>query len=327
MAARNPFASSIPDIYDPYGLAQSSRAARLPTAYYFIRNLLVVGAIAGGLVAAYRNDAIRELARRVGQEDRYLSAEKFLVGTPGWGTPRSMEPVLAETAAVVEAPLAAPAAPTAETSQPAAAEPPSQPAAAAPAPEPPPAAPAAVPEPPAAAPVVVAERAPAAVAPPPAAPPAAPEPPRAAAPPVDPMAPVSFDSLPTLAHGGAPKAAAFEQLPPTRAAAPAPVPVARAAAPAVSRPAAAPVDHSRAKAIHVSLDEAPTRGGGRSIPAPRPAAAPPPEPAPAPPPPAPKPSGPKYNAAEAHRNDNPLMAAVRGAVRSRPPKESVPAAK
>src|ERR1051325_155107 len=117
MAARNPFASSIPDAFDPYAML-GSRPGRLSTGYYFIRNLLIVGGIAGGLIAAYRNDLIRDVARKVGQEQRYLSAEKFLVGTPGWGTPRSMEPVLAETATAVSAP-AAPAATRAEASHPA----------------------------------------------------------------------------------------------------------------------------------------------------------------------------------------------------------------
>src|SRR5262245_59638561 len=134
MAARNPFASSIPDIYDPYASVYSSRAARLSTGYYFVRNLLIVGAVAGGLVALYRNDTFRELARRVGMEDKYLSAEKFLVGTPGWGTPRSMEPVLAQTVSVVEGTAVAPPAPTGEPAPPIA-EQPAAPVAAAPAPE------------------------------------------------------------------------------------------------------------------------------------------------------------------------------------------------
>src|SRR4051795_12045725 len=93
MAARNPFASS-DFLDDPYGLVQSRRPVRHSTGYYFIRNLLLVGAVAGGLVAAYRNDLFRDLARQAGLEQRYLDAEKFLVGTPGWGTPRSMDPVL-----------------------------------------------------------------------------------------------------------------------------------------------------------------------------------------------------------------------------------------
>ena len=93
MAARNPFASSIPDIYDAYAPHRYGGATH-STGYYFVRNLLVVVGVCGGLVALYRNDVLRELAKRVGQEPRYLAAEQMLVGTPGWGTPRSMEPVL-----------------------------------------------------------------------------------------------------------------------------------------------------------------------------------------------------------------------------------------
>src|SRR3954471_4134737 len=114
MAARNPFASS--DLFDdPYGLVQSSRPARHSTGYYFIRNLLFVGAVGGGVVAAYRNDGFRDLARHAGLEQRYLDAEKFLVGTPGWGTPRSMEPVLNPGEAAADAHTAA----TTDTSAPA----------------------------------------------------------------------------------------------------------------------------------------------------------------------------------------------------------------
>ncbi len=315
MAARNPFASSIPDIYDPYAMIQSR--PRLSTGYYFVRSLLLVGAIAGGLVALYRNDVFRELARRAGQEPRYLAAESFLVGTPGWGTPRSMEPVLAETSG--------PLTPAAPTVTPPVAEPATvaeMPAAVAPVPEQTAAAPTAAPTPPPAAPepvaaAVVARQEP--PAPPPAAAPApAPAPPPK---PIDPLAPVSLDSLPVLTKSGTlSQPVAFNE-PPSRAAAP-PAPVTRAAAPApAARPAPAPVDRSRTKAIRVSLDEGSSPGAGRSATR---AAAPPPEAAPAPV--ARKPDPPKAKATAVHKNDNPLMAAVRSAVRARPAKESVPAA-
>ena len=75
MAARNPFASSIPDIYDAYA-PYSYQRKPLSTGYYFVRNLLIVGALCGGFVALYRNDVLRDLARRVGQEPRYLAAEQ-----------------------------------------------------------------------------------------------------------------------------------------------------------------------------------------------------------------------------------------------------------
>jgi hypothetical protein len=285
MTARNPFASSIPDIYDPYAMIQSSRPVRLSTGYYIVRNLLLVGAVAGSLVALYRNDVFRELARRAGQESRYLAVESSLVGTPGWGTPRSMEPVLAETSAV-----SAPAAPTIEppaSPAGAVAERPAAVATTSPVPErtaatPAPASPARLtPEPVAAA--VVTQQAPAA------------PPPALAAPsrPIDPLAPVSLESLPVLPKAGSMRQpVSFGDLPASGAAAPA-APIARAAAP--TAPA-------------------------RSTPATR-AAARAPEPEPAPVPVAKKPEPPKVKTTDAHKNDNPLMAAVRSAVRARPPKE------
>jgi len=296
MAARNPFASS-DFLDDPYGLVQSRRPVRHSTGYYFIRNLLLVGAVAGGIVAAYRNDVFRDLARHAGLEQRYLDAEKFLVGTPGWGTPRSMEPVLnpAEPApdahalatttdtatAAVTATAVATEAPTALTAAPAAAP-----------------AHAASPEPslPAQTSLALAGRSKG-----------------------SPAAPVAFDSLPVLNRGAAPRPAAAEPAPHHAAVAAAPVahaapaPVAHATA---SRPA--PVDHSHAKAIKVSLDEdAPAEPPARHA-APT-HAAPPPEPAPVAAKPQ-KPEKPQLKATEAHDGDNPLLAAVRGAVRSRPPK-------
>ena len=77
MAARNPFASSIPDAFDPYGVA--ARRPQLSTGYYFVRNLLLVGAVAGGLVALYRNDVFRELARR-GSRAALLGSGEFFGG-------------------------------------------------------------------------------------------------------------------------------------------------------------------------------------------------------------------------------------------------------
>ena len=68
MATRNPFASSVPDFYDPYAPRVYGRP-RLSTGYYFVRNLLMVGAVCGGFVALYRNDVLRDLARRVGDHE------------------------------------------------------------------------------------------------------------------------------------------------------------------------------------------------------------------------------------------------------------------
>jgi len=109
--------------------------------------------------------------------------------------------------------------------------------------------------------------------------------------PIDPLKPVSLDSLPVA--GGAKNTISLDE--PTAARAPAP-----------SRPASAP----NARAMKVSLDEP-------AAPAPKPVAA-----KPAPPPKPAEPERPK--AIEARPNDNPLTAAIRGAVRARPPKDTVP---
>jgi hypothetical protein len=335
MAARNPFASSVPDIFDPYGLVQSRRPMH-STGYYFVKNLLLVGAVVGGVVALYRNDVFLDLARRVGQEQRYLDAEKVLVGTPGWGTPRSMEAVLKQGDAAPSAiqPAAAEATPAAAAVPTTGSEATTATTTAATA-----AAQAAAPTAPAeAAPAPVAERtpAPAETARLVAAPaPVAATPAVAVAVPVthaaksDSLSPVSFGSLPAANHGGAARSAPAEPAPvrtaalaPVHTAAPAPV----APAP-VSKPA--PVDRHRVKAIKVTLEETPEPASNRSVPLPTRAAHAPP---PAPPPPAPvatkpaKPEPPQPKASDVHESDNPLLAAVRGAVRKHPPKSSVPAA-
>lgn len=318
MAARNPFASSVPDFYDPYALVQTRRPPRHSTGYYFIRNLLLVGAVAGGLVAAYRNDVLRDLARKMGQEQRYLEAEKFLVGSPGWGTPRSMEPVLKQAAdAETESlPLAAPASAADEKAAPLATTEATgnvegtTDAALAPAPKQADAEPVA--------PARASEPEPAAAA--------APEPAPARKVSGRAVSPVSLDSLPVLNRGTPVESAALVSRPsPARAVA---APVARTPVAAAPRPS--PVEHGHAKAIKVTLDED-EPAPARTSPfvrheAARPA--PPPEPAPAPVAAKPeKPEPPKAKASDVHSGDNPLLAAVRGAVRARPAKDSVPAAK
>jgi hypothetical protein len=47
-------------------------------------------AVLGGLFAAYRNDLLLDAARSLHQEERYLAAERALLGVPGFGTPRSV---------------------------------------------------------------------------------------------------------------------------------------------------------------------------------------------------------------------------------------------
>lgn len=111
MAGRMPFSSS--EMFDPYAAirpAYLQRPIERPTAYYFLRTLLIAGGIAGGLVALYRNDVLLELSRHVGQESRYFELERSFGVTPGWGTPRSMQPVLEGSQATAEQPVVAVAA-------------------------------------------------------------------------------------------------------------------------------------------------------------------------------------------------------------------------
>ncbi len=266
--------ASLPDLYDQYAaMGRPSRyAERAPRGYYFVRQLLVAAAIAGSIAALYRNDVFRDLAKRAGQEKRYLAAEQYLVGSPGWGTPRSMEPVLAGTEPATADPADLPVAPPVAASPPGAERPAvvSPPAEAAAAP---------IAAPPAAAPAVVQAPAPSpestALVPIPfsALAPAAPES----------LSPVSLDSLPVQGQKVS----------------------SSAESPAPARAAAAPRSGTgSARAAKVSLDDAP---------------------APAKPKPAPKPAEPaRPKATEARPNDNPLTAAIRGAVRARPAKDSIP---
>jgi hypothetical protein len=249
--------TSLPEMFDSYASLHRADVYRpAPRGYYVVRSLLIWGGAFGVLVGLYRNDVFRELSRKIGQESRYLAAESQLIGTPGWGTPRSMEPLLGGAAA----PAAVPApAPTVERTAP-----PSAPAVESPAPVAVPASP----------PKVVAAVAPAA----PVAPPPTTE--------AEALVPVSLDSLP-LAGGNA--------APPSSPAEPAP----RAAAPA---PAPAP----NLKSVKPSPTEARAPAKLAKAAPQKPAA-----------PPAPK-------ATQARASDNPLTAAIRGAVRARPANDAIP---
>jgi hypothetical protein len=247
-------------MFDPYpSLHRAESYRRAPRGYYVVRSLLVWGGVFGAFVGLYRNDVLRELSRKIGQESRYLAAESQLIGTPGWGTPRSMEPVLGGGPAAAAVPAttperaAAPAAPVVET----------------PAPVSVPAAPA----------KVVAAVAPVAAAPLPA--PAAPAP-VAATTESEQLVPVSLDSLPLASN--APRTPSSEE-PAPRAATPAPPTNVKSVKPAS--------DDARAPA---KLAKAP----------PKPAA----------------PAAPK--ATQARASDNPLTAAIRGAVRARPASDAIP---
>jgi hypothetical protein len=254
--------SSLPEMFDPYASLHRAGSYRpAPRGYYVVKQLLVWGSLLGGLVALYRNDVLRDLSRKIGQERRYLAAESLVVGSPGWGTPRSLEPVLggAPVVAAAVAPAASPVA--------------ASPVAASPV---------------AASPVAAAVDAPTAAAAPVSAPPVAPVPASVAPAVVDPLKPVSFDSLPVA----------------TQDTADAPVvnaPESRTKAPSLPEARPAVVTKSQ----QTKIERAPA----------------PPKVAKAPPKPA-EPQRPK--ATQARPTDNPLTAAIRGAVRARPASDAVP---
>jgi hypothetical protein len=250
-------------MFDPYASLHRAGSYRpAPRGYYVVKQLLVWGSIFGGLVALYRNDVLRDLSRKIGQERRYLAAESLIVGSPGWGTPRSLEPVLggaplvARTGEAASTPVAA------------------SPVAASPV---------------AASPAAASPVAPTVDAPKPASAPAAAPPPVSALPPAtDPLKPVSFDSLPVAA-------------PEPAGAAPAAAPAARTVV--QSEPASRPTTVAKSQPMKVERPPAP------------------PKVAKAPPKPA-EPARPK--ATQARPTDNPLTAAIRGAVRARPATDAVP---
>lgn len=103
------------------------RGSRFSRAFYlFSWSVVGVAGVLGLLFSLYRNDVLLEQARRRGMEKPYLALERRLLGTPGWGTPRS----LATSAELLSASAVAPEASVAlAVTSPAAAE--SKPASAA----------------------------------------------------------------------------------------------------------------------------------------------------------------------------------------------------
>lgn len=110
--------------------AYSSRGSRFSRAVYlFSWSLVGVAGVAGLLFSLYRNDVLFNEARRRGMEKPYLALEHRLLGTPGWGTPRSLlvakelgnstgAALTAPAALTVTSPASAPA-PSVVASQPA----------------------------------------------------------------------------------------------------------------------------------------------------------------------------------------------------------------
>ncbi len=187
---RNSYSSSpFPGSFAPYAMSEApwGHSHRKPALYRLVRGVTILVVLAGVVVGLHRNDLLREGARRLGHEAKYLELEQRLIGVPGYGTPRSVEANLHAPAATAAA-LAAVAPPTAT---------------AAPEPTPEPAAPEA-----ATAATLASNPAPTTAAAEPSPAPVAkvdpPSAPAAAAPePIDPLKPISLDQLPVLRTGQA----------------------------------------------------------------------------------------------------------------------------
>jgi hypothetical protein len=204
---RNSYSSTpFPGSFAPYAVSEApwGDSQRKPVLYRLVRAVTIVAVLSGVVVGLHRNDLLREGARRLGHEAKYLELERRLIGVPGYGTPRSVE-------ANLHAPPAAPATAIAAAPGPELAAPPTTPKPPAEAAQTaPPVAPEAAPQAVAAAPAP--EPTPVAKLEPPPAAPAAPEP-------VDPLKPISLDQLPVLRSGQASAKALAPTEPSTPAAA------------------------------------------------------------------------------------------------------------
>ena len=230
--------------------------------YRLIVLALILGAVGGVLFALYRNDVLVTIARGAGVEAQYRSLEHRFeqrFGTPGWGTPRSIE-LPKETP--VAAPLAASPTPKADEAAASAKQPETVQA-------------------------VATSKA------------------NGSTP--DGLPIVSFDSLPALPAKAQPQTVTLSALPP-----------AEPAKPARSEPAPARAPQRAAKAKTVKAEPVELT---RSIPLPKAPPKPEPvakaEPAPKPEPPAPKPE-PEVDRTKPRAGDNPLKAAIRAAMASKP---------
>jgi hypothetical protein len=186
---RNSYSSTpFPGSFAPYAVSEApwGHSQRKPVLYRLVRAVTIVAVLSGVVVGLHRNDLLREGARRLGHEAKYMELERRLIGVPGYGTPRSVE-------ANLHAAPAAPAAAIAAAPAPELTAPPSTPEPAAEAAQ---VTPPVAPAPQAVAAAAPPEPAPAAKLEPPPAAPAAPEP-------VDPLKPISLDQLPVLRSGHA----------------------------------------------------------------------------------------------------------------------------
>src|SRR5260221_8735890 len=93
--ATSPASFAQPAEVAPMNFARSMAPVAYPSSYprrsgsgqaWFFGPLVLAGIV----VALYRNDLLLDTARALHQEARYLQAERALIGTPGFGTPRSI---------------------------------------------------------------------------------------------------------------------------------------------------------------------------------------------------------------------------------------------
>jgi hypothetical protein len=99
MDARSPFSGSPyagggywDDVSRPAAARSPSFGARIARLVYGVCWALVfTAAVLGVLFVLYRNDLLLAAARNTDNEAAYLRWEKAVLGTPGWGTPRSVD--------------------------------------------------------------------------------------------------------------------------------------------------------------------------------------------------------------------------------------------
>lgn len=87
--SHSPFAASAPFAV-PVGMGAPAPGRLSRLGYVAAWALLGIAGIAGLCFSLYRNDVLLTAARQGGWEPRYLAMEARLLGTPGWGTPRSL---------------------------------------------------------------------------------------------------------------------------------------------------------------------------------------------------------------------------------------------
>ncbi len=92
MTTQHPYSRSgyAPSASAPSGRRYATESGIARAAYLLAWSLVGVAGVAGTLFSLYRNDVLLAQARSRGVERQYLALERSLLGSPGWGTPRSM---------------------------------------------------------------------------------------------------------------------------------------------------------------------------------------------------------------------------------------------